>query len=324
LLSEAGFQRVRTYGDFQETYAENDPDFFIHVAEKTALRSERWGGAQIDGAPDIRDVTEEYYDSDDADAFYSTIWGGEDLHVGLYDETSDIRAASDRTISAMISKLPDLGPDSRVLDLGAGYGGAMRTVVRETGASAICLNISGTQNDYNRQKIQQARLGDRIEVCHGIFEDVPQDDASVDVVWSQDAFLHSDRRDTVIAETWRVLKPGGHLIFTDPMQADDVPEGVLQPVYDRLQLKSLGSIAFYRHSAETLGFETVDIDAMPHQLRTHYARVRAELLANYDVLRENGASTAYLDKMAIGLENWVKAADDGYLAWGILVFRKPA
>ena len=35
LMREAGFERVRTYGDFQETYQENEPDFFIHVAEKS-------------------------------------------------------------------------------------------------------------------------------------------------------------------------------------------------------------------------------------------------------------------------------------------------
>ena len=34
LLKEAGFQKVKTYGDFQETYQENEPDFFVHVAEK--------------------------------------------------------------------------------------------------------------------------------------------------------------------------------------------------------------------------------------------------------------------------------------------------
>ncbi|WP_428265388.1 class I SAM-dependent methyltransferase [Haliangium sp.] len=34
LLFEAGFQRVSTFGDFQETYQERDPDFFVHVAEK--------------------------------------------------------------------------------------------------------------------------------------------------------------------------------------------------------------------------------------------------------------------------------------------------
>jgi SAM-dependent methyltransferase len=34
LLTEAGFASVKTYGDFQETYQEADPDFFVHVAEK--------------------------------------------------------------------------------------------------------------------------------------------------------------------------------------------------------------------------------------------------------------------------------------------------
>ncbi len=35
LLREAGFERVRTYGDFQQTYRENEPEFFVHVAEKS-------------------------------------------------------------------------------------------------------------------------------------------------------------------------------------------------------------------------------------------------------------------------------------------------
>lgn len=35
LMGEVGFQNVTTYGDFKETYREDDPDFFIHVAEKS-------------------------------------------------------------------------------------------------------------------------------------------------------------------------------------------------------------------------------------------------------------------------------------------------
>jgi len=34
LMKEVGFQTITTYGDFQETYRQNDPDFFVHVAEK--------------------------------------------------------------------------------------------------------------------------------------------------------------------------------------------------------------------------------------------------------------------------------------------------
>jgi glycine/sarcosine/dimethylglycine N-methyltransferase len=43
LLREAGFESVRTYGDFQETYQENEPDFFIHVAEKSLCPSSQLG-----------------------------------------------------------------------------------------------------------------------------------------------------------------------------------------------------------------------------------------------------------------------------------------
>ena len=35
LMHEVGFQTINTYGDFQETYKANDPDFFVHVAEKS-------------------------------------------------------------------------------------------------------------------------------------------------------------------------------------------------------------------------------------------------------------------------------------------------
>lgn len=34
LLNEVGFQHIETYGDFQESFREHDPDFLVHVAEK--------------------------------------------------------------------------------------------------------------------------------------------------------------------------------------------------------------------------------------------------------------------------------------------------
>ena len=44
LMHEVGFQRIKTYGDFQETYADEEPDFFVHVAEKFYVENERGGG----------------------------------------------------------------------------------------------------------------------------------------------------------------------------------------------------------------------------------------------------------------------------------------
>jgi SAM-dependent methyltransferase len=43
LMCEVGFQRIDTFGDFQETYRDDEPDFFVHVAEK-AYRNEQTEG----------------------------------------------------------------------------------------------------------------------------------------------------------------------------------------------------------------------------------------------------------------------------------------
>ncbi len=314
LMREAGFERVHTYGDFQETYQENEPDFFVHIAEKSVETATPVGVTQ---------ETETYYDSDDADNFYSMIWGGEDIHVGCYENTRDIAAASIETVERMAVTLSSLDDKSVVVDLGAGYGGSARHLAGSRGCSVRCVNISETQNDTNRTKNRNDGLDQLVRVIHGSFDDVPMPSESADVVWSQDAFLHAPDRRKVIEEAFRLLKPGGELVFTDPMQAEDVPDGVLQPVYDRLNLHDLGSMRFYRELAQAVGFEVVDQIDLVHNLRTHYDRVREELESRRPEL-EQKSSAQYLDKMVVGLRNWVNAADNGHLAWGIQRFRKPA
>ena len=266
-------------------------------------------------------VAESYYDSSDADHFYETVWGGEDIHIGLYQDTDDIRTASRKTVTKMGEQLQTLNSDSRVIDLGAGYGGSARYLSKKSGCKVTCLNISEVQNQRNRILNQEQGLADNIDVRHGSFEDIPCEDASMDIVWSQDSFLHSNRKDTVMDEIARITAPGGEVIFTDPMQADDCPEGVLQPVYDRLNLESMGSFAYYRKALGERGFEEIRMTYMTPQLRNHYDNVRQELETRYDDLVKT-ISNDYMDKMINGLENWVEAADNGYLAWGILHYRK--
>ena len=263
-----------------------------------------------------------YYNSPDADNFYYHVWGGEDIHIGLYDPPSeDVGPASARTVETMAAHLRSLGPESRVIDVGAGYGGAARYLARRYGCHVTCLNLSEAQNERNREKNAEQGLADRIEVIDGSFEDIPSLDDSFDVAWSQDAILHSGRRARVLDEVDRVLKPGGEIIFTDPMQADDVPEGVLQPVLDRIHLDSLGSIGFYREQARRLGWSEVEVIEMTHQLVNHYTRVGDELRSRREELT-SWVSDDYIDRMLNGLQNWVSAGKSGYLAWGILHFRK--
>lgn len=264
---------------------------------------------------------EAYYDSSEADAFYQTIWGGQDIHIGLYrDEQEPIADASRRTVETMASHLGVVDNRTRILDLGAGYGGSARYLAERFACHVTCLNLSETQNALNRKLSEDAGLTDLVDVVHGDFENIPEPDDSYDVIWSQDAILHSGHRTRVLDEVRRVLLPGGQFLFTDPMQSDDCPEGVLQPILDRIQLSNLASFGFYRTELTARGFEEAITEPLTHQLRMHYWRVGEVLNAHYDEAVSLSGQT-YVDNMIRGLQHWVDGADKGYLAWGIMDYR---
>lgn len=268
-----------------------------------------------------------YYNSDDADRFYSLVWGGEDIHVGLYNSPDEsIFDASRRTVEAIAesAKATLSGGDAvRVLDLGAGYGGAARYMVERFGCHVDCLNLSEVQNQRNRD-MNKDRGGDfatKIEVIDGSFEEIPGGDARYDLVWSQDAILHSGKRDVVLAEVARVLKPGGRFLFTDPMQSDDCPPGVLEPVLARIHLDTMGSPGYYQKTGEAKGLRFDSYDDHRGQLVNHYSRVRAVVQERYDEIIKS-CDPGYIDRMIQGLGHWIDAGKAGHLAWGILAFTK--
>lgn len=267
-------------------------------------------------------AAEQYYDSNDADQFYFNIWGGEDIHIGLYESPGDaVRDASQRTVVRMADRLLGVTPQTRILDIGAGYGGAARYLARRFGCEVVCLNLSETQNARNRAFNEAAGLSELVSVVYGNFEELPFEAGQFDVVWSQDAILHSGRRARVLDEVKRVLRPTGQLLFTDPMQSDDCPSGVLGPILARIHLDTLGSFAFYRRELRARGFEELQVEDLSHQLGRHYARVRAELEARRDEMTAL-ASPAYVARMLEGLQHWVDGEASGYLAWGIMHFRR--
>ena len=143
----------------------------------------------------------DYYNSDDADNFYYHVWGGEDIHIGLYEADDEpIANASERTVATMAAQVPGLGAQSHVVDAGAGYGGAARWLAADRGCRVACVNLSETQNARNRELTRAAGLEALISVHDASFEQIPFEKASFDYAWSQDAILHSGDRARVLGE----------------------------------------------------------------------------------------------------------------------------
>jgi sarcosine/dimethylglycine N-methyltransferase len=270
------------------------------------------------------ETAREYYNSDDADNFYSLVWGGEDIHVGLYHHPREpVFDASRRTVVEMAARLPDLTAGKRVLDIGAGYAGSARYLAHEYGCRVTALNLSERENERGRQKNREQGVDGLVEVIDGSFEELPFDDGAFDVVWSQDAILHSGDRRRVLEEAVRVLRPGGHFIFTDPMQDEACPREALAPILARIHLDSLGSPGFYRETLTRLGLEELAFDDRSEMIATHYGRIR-EVLIEHEEEVAQGVSRDYIERMKRGLQHWIEGGRRGYLRWGIFLFRKPA
>ncbi|MFO8043046.1 MAG: methyltransferase domain-containing protein [Alkalispirochaeta sp.] len=264
---------------------------------------------------------ETYYDGSDADGFYASIWGGEDIHIGIYERPDEpIRDASRRTVATMAAQV-ELSPTDTVIDLGAGYGGSARYLATHHGCHVTCLNVSDVQNARNRKLTAEQHLTEKIEVVYGDFEDLPYGDGTFSVVWSQDALLHSGNRAAVMAEAARVCTPGGTVVFTDPLQADHADRDVLQPVLDRINLSSLGSPDFYRRAATENGLQVRSFTDLTVHLVRHYSRVLEELLNNEAAARRISGDV-YVDRMQTGLRHWINAGSTGSLLWGIFVMDK--
>ena len=267
-------------------------------------------------------VARDYYNSDDADRFYAEVWGGEDIHIGMYRSTDEsIKDASRRTVDHLADRLGGIGASSVVLDIGSGYGGAARRLVERFGCRVICVNLSEAENERNREINERRGLAEKIEVIDGSFEELPSGRASVDAVWSQDAILHAGNRCRVMQEVDRVLRGGGQFVFTDPMQSNDCPVGVLKPILARIHLADLGSPRFYQGVAADLGWRDEGFEDHTNQLTAHYSRVLAVTESRTSELTDI-ISADYLARMKAGLRHWIEGGKLGHLCWGVFAFSK--
>ncbi len=193
-------------------------------------------------------------------------------------------------------------------------------MAKELGLNIDCLNLSLVQNKQNRRINQAQRLEDRIRVVGGSFEDIPFDAVSYEVVWSQDAFVHSANRRRVLEEINRVLKPGGDFVFTDLIQHEDLPPQVLEPVLARFHLDSLGTVRFYRETAIDLGWRELQVIDLSGNLVKHYEQLLQELERRYENLLGE-FSEEYLEGVRHGMQSWVSAGEEGNFKWAMFHYQ---
>lgn len=124
--------------------------------------------------------------------------------------------------------LGELAPGQNVLDLGSGAGLDSILAARKVGPSGKVIGVDMTPEmiDKAKQNVDALWL-ENTEFRLGDIEALPLEDTSVDVVITNGVFNLCTDKPKVLAEVFRVLRPGGRIQMADILLHDDVtPEEV--------------------------------------------------------------------------------------------------
>jgi arsenite methyltransferase len=159
--------------------------------------------------------------------------------------------------------LAELKPGEVVLDLGSGGGIDVLLSAQRVGPSGKAYGLDMTDEMLTLALENQAKTGlTNVEFLRGEIEHIPLPDDSVDVVISNCVINLSADKDQVLAEVFRVLKPGGRFAVSDiVIRADDVPDGLR-----RSMELWVGCVAgaleesSYRDKLANAGFDAIELE----------------------------------------------------------------
>lgn len=185
-----------------------------------------------------------HYDS--LSDFYLEVWG-EHVHHGLWLDGSESPDEAVLQLVRVVAEEARIGEGTRVCDVGCGYGGTARELVRRYGAQVTALTISPAQLAFALGRADGSDnptylLQDWLE------SDLPP--ASQDVVLSIESSEHMADKPAFFAHVARVLRPGGRSVICAWLSPENpTPWQVrylLEPICREGRLPSMGSEGDYR------------------------------------------------------------------------------
>ncbi len=268
-------------------------------------------------------VPEALYEGDERKvSFHSIIHGGEYACIGIYeDENTTVFEANHKTVN-FIASMVNIDSSTRILDIGAGYGGAAHYLANTFGCKVVCLNINPAQNDVNQQKINAIGLDEKVSVITGSYENIEGlvKQQSFDIVWSQDAMFFSRFPKRIFKGVKYALKSQGQFIFSDLMRDKNCSSEMLASILSVQKIDSLCSVNEYQSIANAFGFEQRQFIEMPEQLIRHYRHVMQSIDSDYQELVAK-CGKDFIDYHRARVSTWVEGTKAGHFNWGVLHFQ---
>src|SRR6202171_2347238 len=149
-----------------------------------------------------------------------------------------------------------------VLDLGSGGGIDVLLSAKRVGPTgkAYGLDMTDEMLALARENQRKARV-EHVEFLKGEIEQIPLPDKSVDVIISNCVINLSADKDRVMAEAFRVLKPGGRFAVSAVVVRGELPAAIRRSVE-----LWIGCVAGaleeqeYRAKLSKAGFEAIDVE----------------------------------------------------------------